>query len=456
MWEWAVKYKYSILNTSRWESETIAEWVQYYLSIGFEHLYLYCNDESPDQMYRALMPFILGQNPSVTFHHLPYQGQQDHCWVHFLNNHKDETEWFMFVDADEFLALKGSNNIHEFMKDREKNYDSINFGWVWFGPMEFDERPGGSTLLQYNKRQNYINHLDKYTKSINRSSKIDSRVITQPPQPMLNHLWPEVIQRNLRSVDVLGYPFASFSNDFPHSAIKYLEQVDIRSAWFDTAIIYHYIFRSKKDLLRRIERGLKGAYWYQTIWQDTYNSDTFEDFLRTLNDVEDNYLRDYWSNELQKGQNARILTLSRYRNIAPLSTPTQSSTCIWSSDPNPSIAAKGGINQDFTGGDGFHTDQEQDPWWMTELDQEYNIREIRLFNSMKSEEIMARTRRFHIDVSMDGVDWETIFTKSDDASFGGVDGRPYIIRTSARAKYVRIQLNNHSYFQLDEVEIYTD
>jgi hypothetical protein len=140
------KYKHVVLNTSRWESATICEWVDYYALLGFEHIYIYCNDDDPTEMYSTLIKYIDCRDPFVTFHHMPYQGQQPSCWMHFLDAHKHECEWFMYVDADEYLAIKPDNNIKRFMADREDEFDCIHFNWIWFGPESYKTRPIGSTL----------------------------------------------------------------------------------------------------------------------------------------------------------------------------------------------------------------------------------------------------------------------------------------------------------------------
>ena len=40
-------YATSIVACARWEDPYVAEWVTYHLDLGFDHIYLHCNDDDP-------------------------------------------------------------------------------------------------------------------------------------------------------------------------------------------------------------------------------------------------------------------------------------------------------------------------------------------------------------------------------------------------------------------------
>ncbi len=54
----APKYKFSIAACARWETKNISEWIAYHRAIGFEHIYLYCNDNDPAELYECLLPLL--------------------------------------------------------------------------------------------------------------------------------------------------------------------------------------------------------------------------------------------------------------------------------------------------------------------------------------------------------------------------------------------------------------
>src|SRR5271155_3644064 len=104
-------YEFVLVACARWESSCIAEWIVYHRLLGFEHLYLYCNDDDPGELYAAVLPFIIGPEPFVTFHHFRYLGQQQAMYLHYLEHYKDQTKWFMFLDIDEFLRLPAHRTV---------------------------------------------------------------------------------------------------------------------------------------------------------------------------------------------------------------------------------------------------------------------------------------------------------------------------------------------------------
>ena len=453
------KYEHVILNTSRWESETIVEWLEYYIHIGFDHAYIYCNDDDPAPMYEKLRFYIESPLSFVTFHHMPYQGQQPACWMHFFENYRGECEWFMFVDADEFLAVKPHNSIKIFMNERKDRFDCIHFNWIWFGPEGFEQRPGGSTLLQYTHREDEKEQMNFFTKTITRSRYVDPNLIGRPPVDMLNHRWPATIAARLREANVLGENMQRFFSDFPRSAEDFMSDINRWKEVVDTACIYHFLFRSKKDFARRVERGTLGAYYFQPIWgRLSSKADEFEGFINRLNSLEDRYLADLWERRSKAiSLRARATSLVEPNptvNLARVSKPTQSSRSLWSKGASLEDDAVGAISGIHTGLDGFHTDLEDRPWWMTDLKDNYEIEQIRIFNSLKSAAFAARAYPLAVDTSVDGAEWLELFKNEHNSPFGGADGHPLVIDCKRTARYVRLKLMSRDFFHLDQVEIY--
>lgn len=130
------KYRFSIVACARWEENYIQEWVLYYKNLGFDHIYLYCNDDFPYTLLEKLSPFLIGQNPFVTFYHHKQIGQQFDMYLHFIINHINETEYVSFFDIDEFLWLSNGRNISEFINDInvkcDRIVDVIYFNWLFF------------------------------------------------------------------------------------------------------------------------------------------------------------------------------------------------------------------------------------------------------------------------------------------------------------------------------------
>ena len=117
--------------------------------------------------------------------------------------------------------------------------------------------------------------------------------------------------------------------------------------------------------------------------------------------------------------------------------------------------ASGGNDGRITGYFGFHTELEQDPWWMVDLGAQLPLREIVVYNRLDDEVVAARAAHLRLSLSDDGSSWHEVYARREDAPFGGADGAPLRVPLyGRRARYVRVSVPGHTILHLDEVEIY--
>jgi hypothetical protein len=108
------------------------------------------------------------------------------------------------------------------------------------------------------------------------------------------------------------------------------------------------------------------------------------------------------------------------------------------------VAAKGvdGRKDNF-----FHTGIENNPWWQVDLQGNYAINYIMLYN--RTDCCGERERTVRVMLSQDGNNWQTIYSNN------GSDFRELRVDARGRrARYVRVQLAEQNYFHLQEVEVY--
>jgi hypothetical protein len=187
------RYQASIIVCARWETQYITEWLLYQRSIGFGHVYLYCNDDDPLPLYGEVLPFCRGDQPFVTFRSFPYQGQQFYMFMHALRHYRQDSEWIAFLDIDEFLRLPGSDNIQTLLNRTSPEVHALHFNWSFFGNSFHAERPAGSVLCTYTRRQD---QLHPATKTITLAARIDPARITGKLQ--FWHHWGESMGPDFR------------------------------------------------------------------------------------------------------------------------------------------------------------------------------------------------------------------------------------------------------------------
>ena len=286
-------YRYSIIACARWETPYIAEWIAYYEAIGFEHIYLYCNDDDPAELKAEVEAATKGRPDLVSFTHFPGQGRQRDMYIAGLERARHQSEWVTFLDIDEFLVLRGCNDIGSFMESFDSTVDSVHFNWIYFGNSGFIERPAGSVLSQYTLRSSTVNAT---TKHLTRSALLDPDRLRQPAHPFWHGL-ADPVWSDLKRVNVLGADMAPLLANYPANAAAYIDPAT-NDAILGKAVINHYALKSEADFLLRVERGTAGQFSGQIVWKQAYESGRFRTILDTMSKVEDTYLRDL---SLQRG-----------------------------------------------------------------------------------------------------------------------------------------------------------
>jgi hypothetical protein len=448
------KHRFSIIACARWEETQIQEWVEYHKSIGFDHIYLYSNDDDPAPLFRAIAPYAYGPDPFITFRHWPHVGEQTEIYLHFLDTFKQETEWFSFLDIDEFFVLRRIHNISAFMREYQASVDCLYFNWLNYGncgKVRRDDRP---TLTSYLRR---ARKLDAHTKMICRSAAIDPAAIRHRlGRAAFWHFLDNFGLSGLRCRDVLHGSTDGYSADFPASADPFIQRPGFDDAVIDRAYIAHFQFKSEEDFLRRWRRGgfPNGEYW-----RSLYETGGYKSVLARNNAIYDPDLAAYWYRY--------TATALRFGLQPPLGSPTYENValnkpCLQSSvfepateQPVGSRVSGGGNNGLRNGTYGFHTQFEPQPWWVVDLLGPHRIAEIHIYNRSGDPGLAARANGLDVLASPDGTNWTILLSRTATEPFG-VDGTPLVVHASTTPSFrvVLLRLRDTNYLHLEEVEVY--
>lgn len=139
-------------------------------------------------------------------------------------------------------------------------------------------------------------------------------------------------------------------------------------------------------------------------------------------------------------------------NVALGRPATQSSDAGHRDPGKPADAnATSGV---LTGGWGFHTEADEMPWWMLDLQEPRAIHRLVVYNRENAATENADTLTISVGPSASGP-WQVIHQNA--GRIGGIlHGNPLVVALTEaiEARYVRLHLTEARYFHLDEVEIY--
>jgi hypothetical protein len=146
-------------------------------------------------------------------------------------------------------------------------------------------------------------------------------------------------------------------------------------------------------------------------------------------------------------------------NLALHKRATQSSrSAIWSKGSTPEEDARNAVDGKPWRDYAFHTEEEQNPWWMVDLGNIACIRHIRVFNRSDVEEhVHRRASPLVVEGSDDGTDWRLLFQTLPGQIFGGCSGGNPLLWSAVnlvRARFVRLTVPRRSVLHLAQVEVY--
>ena len=122
------KMKVALCTMGRNEILYINEFVSFHLKLGVDTLYIYDdNIEEKEKFINAITP-----NDSVVIEYTKDYDIKDlgQAFTHCYNKHKDDYDWIIMTDMDEYLIIKNNQTLKEYLSDKVfDKCDSIKIHW---------------------------------------------------------------------------------------------------------------------------------------------------------------------------------------------------------------------------------------------------------------------------------------------------------------------------------------
>ena len=124
-------YDLAIVAIFKNEAPYLKEWLDYHLTAGVEHFYLYNNDSS-DNYQEVLAPYV--ESNLVTLANISGRGMQMPAYDDAIENYRFDCRYMAFIDLDEFIYPKSARSIAEvadeiFLEDTA----ALGINWQLFG-----------------------------------------------------------------------------------------------------------------------------------------------------------------------------------------------------------------------------------------------------------------------------------------------------------------------------------
>jgi len=151
-----MKKKIALVCIAKKEDDYLQEWIDYHLKLGFNSIHIFQNDwrfNNSIEQDNVYFHEWDGETPLTPEGEIWEQNIQAKCYTDFSRNYYEEYEWAAFFDVDEFLVLKKTNDVKEFIAA----YDSVNcvaINWAMFGDSGLPEPDGRGVIDRFTMRKN--------------------------------------------------------------------------------------------------------------------------------------------------------------------------------------------------------------------------------------------------------------------------------------------------------------
>lgn len=442
------QHQYSLFLYTNDNSKRIIEWIIYHQLIGFSHFYIYSYHDEPIQFYQELLPFLNSPSPLVTFYHYPTPGNAHQAFCHFFHNYAHETKWLLWLNIDEFLCIKNTEAIQEFMQSEYQEADAIYFNLCHYGHSHYESAPEGDILLNYTFRANQVSTVTRVM--IQSASVPYSKLyhnFSTNFQSTYEYLEPKLIISN-----VLNDDLSSYFKDYPLLAEIYLDQKNCHEQIIETAYIAHFGLPSIQFIEDQKENE-QFIYYGGLPSTAPDNTKDLMNYFDRFNFIEDSFLHTLWINQIITAWDHSIFPVNFWNLLS-----TNTKLCYQSStlhECSPTEDAARLINGKLTGKAQNLTQIEDNPWWQIDLQKISTLHEIQIFNRL--DQNLKAACHFDILTSTNGQIWQCVAKKITNELYGGIDGSPYVwtSENGISARFIKLVVpGNQKQIGLDQIQIF--
>ena len=129
------RYYSAVIMVIKHENRYLREWIDWHLSLGFEHIYLYDNGtEERVTEITETYPAEIREKITVTDWSGHHVHLQQNAYEHFMQNFKQDVRWGIFIDSDEFVRFTDgiTTDVNGFLRGYE------DYTEIWGYEVEYD------------------------------------------------------------------------------------------------------------------------------------------------------------------------------------------------------------------------------------------------------------------------------------------------------------------------------
>jgi hypothetical protein len=154
------------------EQKIICDWVNHYLKLGFDKIFIYDNMSEPTIESSLKEKNLLNDKVFIKIDTFDHWGGQTIIYQECVDQNKD-LDWLLLCDADEFLWLK-EGTIKDFLSKYSEDTCTILINWLLYGTSKLQTYDKTKSVFeQFTLREEYNHFWNKFVKSFVRPNLIE-------------------------------------------------------------------------------------------------------------------------------------------------------------------------------------------------------------------------------------------------------------------------------------------
>lgn len=126
--------KVCVCCIGRLENKYINEFIDHYLSLGVDKIFIYDNNYDGEEHFEDIIPNELLNEKVEIINFCNLSICQLKAYQNCYDKYNKEYDWMIFIDCDEYLYMEGFVNIKDFLKQEKFNdYGLIHINWMNYG-----------------------------------------------------------------------------------------------------------------------------------------------------------------------------------------------------------------------------------------------------------------------------------------------------------------------------------
>ena len=148
------------------DEDNLKEWVTHHLLLGFNKIIIFD--------HKSIIPIKSLLKSNCRKVEVIHCNLEKEVKIKLMNEatkiaQKQKIDWFIYLDADEFIILNKVNKIHDLIQLYKEN-DLVGLNWVMFGSNNHDKTPNGLMMENYTKVES--EYVDKHIKSLVKTNQV--------------------------------------------------------------------------------------------------------------------------------------------------------------------------------------------------------------------------------------------------------------------------------------------